>query len=261
MKSDFSTPDKLKLAGSRFSVTKSRTIKAKTPRLKVAIASIITMFAVSAVFITQPIFPEIAGDFKIDMVQARLAFSMASLFYAVAFFLIGPSTDRFNLPTMSFSGLLLLCLTIFLSSYSSSFSCFVVMMGISGFFAALVPASMFPYVVKLAPKEKRGRYLGVIVAASTLGLLIGRVAVGGLTEIWGWKFAFKLVSLLFFLLSLLSLFLCNVETSKKPDRLSVMQLYSGAFKILRRKEILNFYMTGFLIFFGFLGIVTFLTEV
>ncbi len=53
---------------------------------KFLIACFITMLAVSSVFMTQSIFLEISDSFRIDITQARFAFSVVSLFYTFSFF-------------------------------------------------------------------------------------------------------------------------------------------------------------------------------
>ena len=63
---------------------------------------------------TQSIFLELSESFKIDITQARFSFSIVSLFYAASFFFLGPAADKFDLPKISVTGLLLLAITVFL---------------------------------------------------------------------------------------------------------------------------------------------------
>jgi YNFM family putative membrane transporter len=56
---------------------------------KVIIACTINLLAVSTVFMTQSIFLELSESFRIDLTQARLSFSIVSLFHAVSFFSSG----------------------------------------------------------------------------------------------------------------------------------------------------------------------------
>lgn len=222
-------------------------------------ACIITMFAVSTVFMTQPIFPEIAETFGISMVHARFAFSVPSFLYALAFLIIGPSTDLFNLPRMAVTGLVLLGGVLFFSSYNTSFTGFIVAMGVSGFLAALIPSSMYPYISHLAPDDKRGFYIGAVIAAATTGILVGRIVIGGLTGVVGWQSALKLYAVILLILALLSIMSFDTPKKKKSENNSFSSHYLDALCILKRKDVLVLYMIGFLIFFGFIGMVTFLT--
>ncbi len=162
------------------------------------IACTINLLAVSTIFMTQSIFLELSESFKNDITQARFSFSIVSLFYAVAFIFLGPATDKFDLPKISVTGLILLSITVLYSSYATNFSLFLVATALVGIFAALIPASMFPHIAKTSPKNKIGIYMGSIVASGTLGVIFGRVSMGLLTSILGWQFSFKIVSFVLF---------------------------------------------------------------
>lgn len=216
--------------------------------------------AVASVFMTQSIFAEISASFHIDMARARFAFSVASLSYAAAFFFIGPLADRLDQPKMGLTGLLALSVVIFCAASATRFSFFIAAMGLTGFSAALVPAAMFPHMTLLSPPNKRGLYVGAIVASGTLGIVFGRVAVGILTAHLGWPSALRIVAALLLCLSVAGFF-CLVE--KGPRRTlphkSTRELYRDAVCLLVSPRPLALFTTGFFLFFGFLGMVTFLT--
>ena len=232
----------------------------KTDRSKLLIACTINLLAVSTVFMTQPIFLELSESFKIDITQARYSFSIVSLFYAATFLFLGPATDKFDLPKIAVTGLLLLAIAVFYSSYVASFSLFVLAMGLVGICAALIPASMFPHIAKTSPKNKIGIYMGTIVASGTLGVIFGRVSMGVLTSIIGWQFSFRIVSFILLFLSaltFLSLVEKHDEKSKKHQKLT--RLYANSIRLLFNPKILSLLLAGFSLFIGFLGMVTFLT--
>ena len=232
----------------------------RTDRSRILIACTINLIAVSTVFMTQSIFLELSDFFKIDITQARFSFSIVSLFYAVAFIFLGPAADKFDLPKISLTGLVLLSITVFCSSYVASFSLFIVAMALIGIFAALIPASMFPHIAKTSPKNKIGIYMGSIVASGTLGVIFGRVSMGLLTSIIGWQFSFRIVSFVLFFLSVLT-FLSLVEKhDKKSENLQELsRLYANSMRLVFNPKILSLLLAGFTLFVGFLGMVTFLT--
>jgi YNFM family putative membrane transporter len=173
---------------------------------KVIIACTINLLAVSTVFMTKSIFLELSESFRIDLTQARLSFSIVSLFYAVSFFFLGPAADKFDLPKIAVTGLVSLAMAVFFSSYTTRFGLFIVTMALTGISAALIPASMFPHIAKTSPKDKKGAYVGSIVASGTLGVIFGRVLMGFMTAYIGWHFSFRLVSGVLFVLSALTFF-------------------------------------------------------
>jgi YNFM family putative membrane transporter len=232
----------------------------KIDRSKILIACTINLLAVSTVFMTQSIFLELSESFNIDITQARFSFSIVSLFYAASFFFLGPAADKFDLPKIAVTGLLLLAITIFCSSYAVSFNLFVVSMALIGICAALIPASMFPHIAKTSPKNKIGMYMGSIVASGTLGVILGRVAMGLLTSIIGWQFSFRIVSfVLLFLTVLTFLYLVERDEQNSKNQQKLTRLYANSIRLLFDPKILSLLLAGFSLFVGFLGMVTFLT--
>lgn len=232
----------------------------KTGKSKLIIVCLINLLAVSAVFMTQSIFLELSESFKIDISLARYSFSAVSLFYAIAFIFLGPATDRYNLPRISLTGLILLSITIYSASYMGDFRLFVIAMALIGFFAALIPASMFPHMAKTAPKNKMGVYMGSIVASGTLGVIFGRVIMGLLTSHFGWAFSFRIVSCIFLIFSGLTyLSLVRNNNAISNTSTTLKELYEKSIHLLFNPKILSLLLAGFFLFTGFLGMVTFLT--
>jgi YNFM family putative membrane transporter len=218
------------------------------------------MLAVSTVFMTQSIFLEISQSFEIDITQARFSFSVVSLFYALSFFLIGPATDKVDLPKFAVTGLALLALTVLFASSTTNFGLFIIAMALMGFCAAFIPASMFPHMAVVSPKHKTGVYVGSIVAAGTLGVIFGRVSIGLLTSYTGWQFSFRVFSIILFSLTAISFFvLVDKRNKKSRNDEKLIKLYANAIRLMFELKTLSLLLVGFSLFFGFLGMVTFLT--
>ena len=234
--------------------------KLKKDGTKVIIACTINLLAVSAVFMTQSIFLELSESFRIDLTQARLSFSIVSLFYAVSFFFLGPAADKFDLPKIAVTGLVSLAMAVFFSSYATRFVLFIVAMAVTGISAALIPASMFPHIAKTSPKDKKGTYVGSIVASGTLGVIFGRVSMGLMTAHIGWQSSFRVVSGVLFVLSALTfLSLVEKQDEKSTNHQKLPKLYAKSIRLFFNSECLPLLLAGFSLFFGFLGMVTFLT--
>jgi len=235
-------------------------VEVKVTKSKLLIACSINLLAVSSVFMTQSIFLELSQSFQIDISHARFSFSIVSLFYAIAFIFLGPITDRYDLPKISLIGLLLLSATVFGSSYMANFNLFIIAMALTGTFAALIPASMFPHIAKTSPASKIGTYMGAIVASGTLGVIFGRVTMGLLTSIVGWEVSFRIIFLILLILSALT-FIYLVEKQKKISvgHPELKKLYANSIRLLLNPKVLSMLLAGFSLFVGFLGMVTFLT--
>jgi YNFM family putative membrane transporter len=218
------------------------------------------MLAVATVFMTQPIFADIAATFSIDPSQARHAFSAASLAYSGAFFLVGPAADRFDPPKMAQTGLVALALTVLTAAHTSSFGVFILTMGATGFCAALVPASMFPHMAAIAPEGRQSIYIGLIVASATVGIVFGRVLMGVLTTTLGWRVAFHALAILLLALAAAVRLTLGQRPDSQPRRKARLStLYGNALHLAVSPKTLPLLLGGFCLFFGFLGAVTFLT--
>lgn len=227
---------------------------------KLLIACLINLLAVSTVFMTQPIFTDLSAAFAVDITKARYAFSVVSLFYTVSFFFLGPAADKFDLPKMACTGTLLLSSAVFLSSYTDNFSLFLIGMAFVGIGAAMVPASMFPFIAKISPLNNTGVYMGTIVASGTLGVIFGRVSMGIQTAAIGWEYSFRSVAIVLLVLAVVSFLVLVRNNDLKPDnREKLPQLFANSTRLLFDPRVLALLLTGFFLFIGFLGTVTFLT--
>jgi YNFM family putative membrane transporter len=223
------------------------------------ISCLAAMIAVSTVFMTQSVFMEISDSFNVDLTRARLAFSVVSLFYATSFLMFGPAADRFDLQKMSSAGLFFSAIGVFAAAIVGNFNSFIISMAVIGICASAVAASMFPYMVKIAPEEKKSIYLGSFVAASTTGVVIGRFSVGIMTSSWGLANTFKIIAMTICIFSLLTAIVLNDKKMSKKAYEKYSKSYLKALKLMISPELLWLLMTGFFLFFGFLGMLTFLT--
>ncbi|HSQ83566.1 MAG TPA: MFS transporter [Desulfobacterales bacterium] len=225
------------------------------------ISCLAAMIAVSTVFMTQSVFIEISDSFNVDLSRARFAFSVVSLFYATSFLMFGPAADRFDLQKMSSAGLFFSAIGVFAAAIVGNFNRFIISMAVIGICASAVAASMLPYMVKIAPKEKKSIYLGSFVAASTTGVVIGRFSVGIMTSSWGLANTFKIIAMTICIFSLLTAIVLNgKKISNAPKACEkYSKSYLKALKLIISPELLRLLMTGFFLFFGFLGMLTFLT--
>lgn len=224
-----------------------------------AIASLVTCLAVASVYITQPILAEIAGAFGVSPTSARLAFSVASIAYAVSFFAVGPLSDHFSAGKMARAGLLAPAVSLMLAAHASTFEQLLVLLALAGAAVAAVPAAIFAMVPRIAPSGQIGAYFGAIIAASVVGITIGRSVTGILARMFGWSHAVTIVAAAMAVMAALSVVLDRGGDSSATKRMSIAAAYRNAGAMLADMRLLVLFAAGFLLFFGYLGVVTFLT--
>lgn len=225
--------------------------------IAVAIACLATCFAVATVYSSQAVFSDIAVKYGMSVSDARFAFSICSLAYALAFFVLGPLSDLLSARVLAATGLLVAAGATALTAVSANQVTFVLASSIQGASAAAVPVAMFALLPRLARKEQVGTYFGLIIAASVVGITLGRAGMGLLTASVGLSAA-QMGSAIVLLITSTFLAALPKESPTSTPRPSV-NTYIGALRMLATPNLVRLFATGFLLFFGYLGAVTFLT--
>ncbi|MDE1999956.1 MAG: MFS transporter [Burkholderiales bacterium] len=222
------------------------------------IACLTTCLAVASVYIMQPVLAELASRFDISGTDARLAFSVVSIAYALAFFFLGPLSDRVEPRTMAMVGLLAAAIAVGLGSLIGVYEHLLILLAVQGAFAAMVPAAMFALVPRIAPKERMGTYFGFVIAASVVGITLGRSSMGLMTAKWGLSSAMQVCGLALVLAAAFNQLL-PISARSDTTKVTVRQAYGNALRMLAAGRLLRLFGIGFLLFFGYLGMLTFLT--
>jgi YNFM family putative membrane transporter len=227
------------------------------PWAAAATASVVTCLAVASVYLTQPIFPEIAAHFGVAAQDARFAFTAASLAYALSFFLFGPLTDRLPLRAMGSAGAAGLAVLLLLAAFAPGFGLFVALLSLAGVVAAAVPSAMIALMPRLAPPHMKGMFFGLVVGASVAGITMGRSLTGVVTDATDWRTAVLGVAALNVLSAAATLTLPNLTAPSAAG--SAARAYAAVLGLFRGAATARLLALGVCLFFGYLGVATFLT--
>lgn len=225
--------------------------------IAVAIACLTTCFAVATVYSSQAVFSDISIKYGMSVSDARFAFSICSIAYALAFFVLGPPSDFFSARILAATGLLVAAGATALSALSANQLTFVLASAVQGASAAAVPVAMFALLPRLARKDQLGTYFGLIIAASVVGITLGRAGMGLLTASVGLSAAQMMSAIILLIMSILLAALPKEPLTSTP-RVG-LDAYVRALRMLASPDLVRLFATGFLLFFGYLGAVTFLT--
>ncbi|MGP4110484.1 MFS transporter [Streptomyces sp. 4N509B] len=228
------------------------------------VAAAATCVAVSTIYMTQPVFPEIAASFDVDREDARFVFSVASFVYALAFFLFGPLSDRVRTTVLGGAGAATVATLVVVAAYAPHFAVFALLLALAGVAAAAVPAAMIALMPRIAPDGLVGAFFGLIIGATVAGITLGRSLTGVVAEWTGWRTAVALLAVLN-AVAALALRLALPAAAKAPPplpggaRAPVRQAYLAAARMFGHGPVVRLLGIGVLLFFGYLGVVTFLT--
>ncbi|MWP46456.1 MFS transporter [Gilliamella sp. Pas-s27] len=233
-------------------------IEKKQSKMSIIVSVMLVLLLVGSVYISQLIFQEISQSFNIDILDARFVFSLSCFFYAISFFIYGPLSDRVSTRLLVIFGCIgtILCLTI--SVFVESYKIYLFIMSLTGFFAASVPVALFAYTAKNTPNDKLPQKMGSMISASIVGMIFSRSFIAMLTDTWSWQFAFIIYAMLIFCACFFVPYGIDKNISDKND-IKVIQTYLNAIKLLFNKTIVIFLFVGFILFFVYFGISSFLT--
>lgn len=217
------------------------------------------VLSVGAVYITQLIFQEISESFVVGLLDARYSFSVSCFVYAISFFIFGPLSDRVSAKSLSLFGCAGVIICLVLCLYITQYNTFLLVMALLGFFAAAVPAALFSYTAKNTEEYKLPRAMGLMISASIVGIIFSRSIIGILSDYFSWRTAFFIYAVFVMISALLIIVGLKEKMAMKQNQMKLADVYINAVKILADKRIILFLSLGFLLFFSYLGLSSFLT--
>jgi len=237
-------------------------VKEKTGALspfQLLVVCLITCVAVASVYWTQAVLAEVGAAFDVSAAQARLAFNACSIAYAIAFFLFAPFADRISARKLAQFGLCATAIAVGASATVNSFNVYLGIVTLQGGLAAAVPAATFALMPRIAEKDKLGSYFGMVIASTVIGISVGRAAMGFLTTSFDFRGALLICTIAFLVMAILTIVLPNDDILGTKKTESVFGMYLETTRILISPMRFGLFLVGFMLFFGYLGMVTFLT--
>lgn len=210
----------------------------------------------SDMYITQPILPILSQEFGIAPATAGLSVSAVVLLIALASPIYGPLSDQWGRKRVMVGSCLLLALPTLLCAFAPSFRWLLLGRALQGLCIPGLTAVAVAYLGDTVAPQALGRSVGAWIAANVAGGLTSRVASGLITDFLGWRMAFVSFGLLTLLCALW------MGVALRPDRTVQRRgwgaAYRGMFAHLGNRALLGAFLIGGALFFGFIGIFTYL---
>ncbi len=151
------------------------------------LAGAAAMFAV--MYSTQTILPELSRSFDVSPSRAGLTLSVVIVAVAAAGWVWGPLSDRIGRKRSLVLASGLIALPTLGAALAPSFGVLLFFRALQGLCMPGLITVGVPYVAEVFTPGLGGRAMGYYVAALVTGGLIGRVGVGLLTAVAGWRWA------------------------------------------------------------------------
>jgi YNFM family putative membrane transporter len=215
-----------------------------------------TVAAYSDMYVTQPILPLLSKEFGVGAARAGLTVSAVVLAIAGASTVYGPLSDALGRRRVMAGSTALLSIATLACAFAPTFGALVALRAAQG---ALVPG-MTAVSVAYAGDRFRERDLpavvGGIIAASVVGGLVGRVLAGAIAARLGWHAPFVAFAAITGVAAVL-LARGLVEGATR-DRRGLGAAWAGMLGHLRDPRLVGAYLVGAALFFGWIGIFTYL---
>ncbi len=206
-----------------------------------------SMFAVT--YSTQAILPELGRSFGVSPAEAGLTISVVVLALAAGAWIWGPFSDRYGRKRSIVLASALLVLPTVGAALAPNFATLLAFRTLQGLCMPGLLTAGVPYVAEMFVPRIGGRAMGYYVASLVAGGLIGRLGVGLLAAVAGWRWAIGVLAVL----PLLAAFLMQRTLVAMPVQTGGGGTFHGVLRQLRNPILLRATVAGSAFYFTFVG--------
>jgi EmrB/QacA subfamily drug resistance transporter len=178
---------------------KSNSALERSALIVATLTSFMGPFMISSVNVA---LPAIQADLQLDAVQLSWIATAYLLAVAIGLVPAGKIADIHGRKRIFATGLIVYTIGASLAAFANSAAVLIGLRAIQGLGAAMFVTTGMAIITSIFPPNKRGKVIGIYVAAVYIGLSVGPLAGGFLTHHFGWRSIF-IIMLPFGLFSLL----------------------------------------------------------
>ncbi|MBA1420557.1 MAG: MFS transporter [Epsilonproteobacteria bacterium] len=222
--------------------------------------SLILFFIVTIIFSTiytpQAILPELQDYFDTSIAQTNLLLFGMLFVLMLATPMYAPLVRRYEKKKLMLFSIGFLACSVLVSAWASNFYWLLFSRVLQGIFIPGITAIMLSYVQEIYPKKHRGLGMGIYMAATGFGAVLGRLLAGWMTQWYGWREAFGLFAVL--LMVAWAVMYIGLPSSKSTsngraiDKKMILS-YLKSFKTL------SVLLVTMVVFFSFMAVSSFVT--
>lgn len=155
--------------------------------------TIATGLCVANLYYCQPLLHQMQESFNVTPAQMGAIPTLTQLGYAVGILFLIPLGDQIEKRKLVVIATIISSLTLVGMAASPNLITATLMSFLIGA-STMTPQFIIPFAVHLAPAEKRGRVLGMVMSGLLLGILLARTVAGFVGAEYGWRFMFYLAA-------------------------------------------------------------------
>lgn len=215
-----------------------------------------TVVAYADMYVTQPILPVLSREFGVGPARAGMTVSAVVLAIAGASTFYGPLADALGRRRVIAAALGLLALATAACALAPSLPALVALRALQGLFVPGMTAVSVAYAGDRWGAVELRAVVGGLIGASVVGGLVGRVGAGAITAHADWRTAFVVFAVITALAAI------GVGRELSPLRTSppsgLGAAWRGLADHLRNRRLIGAYLVGATMFFGWIGLFTYL---
>lgn len=223
--------------------------------LALTCASFITF---TNLYFVQPIMPLIVRSYGVSSAAAGLSLSVAVISMIVGLLFFSFLSDRLGRTRVMHVTIIFSIIPLALMPVVPNFELFLFLRFIQGFFIAGLPASAIVYISEEVAPHSISLGIMMYIAANGAGGMLGRIFVGYIADISGWKtsvFVWFCFALILFIIYFVNLPKSNFfQASKEAAAKDLLSIFSHLKNIL----LIPAFIMGVLLQFSFTGVWTYL---
>jgi len=221
-------------------------------------------FAAIAVFadmyLTQPLLPDLGLEFDVSPAVAGATLSAVVLTIALTSSAYGPLADFLGRKRVMTGGCALLGLATLACAFAPNLAVLIILRALQGIFVPAVSAVAIAYLGDLRRKGDIGGVIGLYIAATVTGGMVGRVGSGLIADRWSWRGSF--VAYAFLTLAAAAALALTLRERRVPAGRAMHTAFRDSYRAmvghLGDARQVGAFIAGATLFFGFIGLFTYL---
>jgi len=157
---------------------------------RVTLALFLAGFATfSLLYCVQPLLPEFTAEFGVSPAHSSLALSLSTSLLAVAILCAAALSEGMGRRGLMFGSLVVASALNIAAALVPDWTLLLVLRALEGLALGGVPAVAMAYLAEEIEARGLGRAMGLYIAGTALGGMLGRVITGHLVEAFSWRIA------------------------------------------------------------------------
>lgn len=165
--------------------------------LRIALALFLAGFSTfSLLYCVQPLLPAFARQFEIGAAESSLSLSLSTGMLAVAILCAGAWSEKVGRRGLMFASMTCAALFNLLAAAAPTWHLLLMCRALEGFALGGVPAIAMAYLAEEIDAKGLGLSMGLYVAGTAFGGMIGRIGMSALEEYFSWRTAMLVIGLI-----------------------------------------------------------------